>query len=92
MAKQIDVEGNERERWQLDKGDICQTDGDVHAVQSANGKWFVEFDLIVSVKLDERSVKLLDSFRVKCHQKGRKPRTVKAKAEKGKKGFQNVKS
>jgi hypothetical protein len=67
--------------------------GEPVIVKAASGAWFLQFYLNGEIQLDEnRSVTVERKVSVRVAQKGRKPRTVRAKAEKGKKGFQEGKT
>jgi ubiquitin len=63
--------------------------GEPVIVKAASGAWFLQFYLNGEIQLDDdRSVIVERKISVRVAQKGRKPRTVRANAVKGEKGFQ----
>lgn len=86
MAKQAAAEGNERERWELERDDLSRIINQVRAVRRADGKWFIQFEMNGEISIDDdRDVLLQRHVSLHGEQLGRKKREVKA--EKGKKGF-----
>jgi len=81
-----------RERVSLHVDDVASTIDNCYAVKTLSGQWFIQFELDGEIQIDDdRSVILKRSISLRGEQQGRKPRTVKAKTEKGVKGFQKQK-